>query len=193
MKYDAISVLGWGVNQKGEIPEHSRVAVKKAVALVKNRSADFIIFSGKWSYHSEVTFPLTEAEAMADYAVKLGLNKNKILIEKESEATATNICNVKRQILESNNWHYILIISLAPLKERIMENCRMILGPDYKVDFMAIDYRYPNEDELIKKEKRKMKEDVPDLFNGINIGDDETICKKAVKVINERRKNEKTN
>lgn len=187
MHYDAIIVLGRGIDQKGDIPGLSKIVVRKAVELLKKGKSDHLIVAGKWSYHSKVTFPVTEAEAMRNYALKIGVNQENVFLEKESEATITNICNIKRKFLEPKNWHNIVIVGLAPLEPRILKICHYVLGVAYKIDFLGIDLVDSDAKNLAIEEKNKMRDDTKDFLQGNISGDDITICDKAMDIINQRR------
>lgn len=187
MHYDALIVLGRGIDQKGDIPEPNKIVVRKAVELLNQGQSGHLIFSGKWSYHSELTFPITEAEAMRNYAVKIGIKPEIILLEKESEATITNICNIKREILEPKDWRNIMIVGLKPLKSRILEISHYVLGDKYKVAFLGVDFDFPDKNHLVLEEKRKMREDILDFFQDVTPGNDMAIYQKAMDVINQRR------
>jgi len=185
-KFDAILVLGRGTRRTGALPSSMRASVDKVVELYKNGLSDHVIFCGKWSYQIDYIPEKTEAKLMADYAESIGLPKEAILMEDESEATVLNICYAKQKYLALNNWTNILVISIYPLEDRMAYNFRMVLGPDYSFEFEEIDFRFPpeKEAELITSEQNKLKNDVPKFFERITPGDDKKIAQKAIEEIN---------
>lgn len=134
-KYDVILVLGRGVNKNGSLPEGAKARVEKAVELYNKKTAKYILFSGKWSYKSEFIFPVTEAQAMANYAQTLGIPKKHILMEQKSVDTLTNLLFAKK-ILQQHNWHSICIVSSINHTKRIQYLEQKILGPQYSVDII---------------------------------------------------------
>lgn len=189
IKYDAILVLGRGIDKNGKMPEVAYASVRKAKELYDDGYADHIIFSGKGSYKSEFIPPKTEAETMSDYAVSLGVSCSTIIIEDKSEATVLNICNVKQKILIPRKWRNIACISFYPLKPRMEKNFHTVLGLNYRCDFIDTDCRFPSEIEKQKEksEREKLDGEVAEFFKGIKPGDDKKICKKAIAEIKRRK------
>ena len=50
MKYDAIIVLGGGINDDGSIPEIPSLRLKKGIKLFQKDLSRKIILSGKWGF-----------------------------------------------------------------------------------------------------------------------------------------------
>ena len=148
MKYDVLLVLGTGIRADGTLPESAESLARKAVELIKQGAAKKVIFSGRWSYRLKYEPPTTEAKAMADYATTLGLHQDTILIENESVTTVSNLCLLKEQYLEPNNFTNVLLISIKPLDKRALFNASMVLGPNYTIDVIYTDFSYPAEKAL---------------------------------------------
>lgn len=85
-KSDAILVLG---------NNDVRTAERGAELFLQN-FAPYIIFSGGLGRFTKNTFKKSEAEIFADIAIKMGVPKDKIIIENKSTNTGENIIFTKR-------------------------------------------------------------------------------------------------
>ena len=81
---DAIVVLGRGVDADGTLPRLVEHRVNRAAGLFAWETASRIIFSGRCSLMVDVIAAVTEARAMAEYAVTLGLPRDALFVEGES-------------------------------------------------------------------------------------------------------------
>jgi hypothetical protein len=132
-KYDAILVLGGGINLDGSLPDVVKVQVQEAVNLFELHCAQAFITSGLYGYKSEQKPIISEAKACAKYAENLGINLNKIYIEERSQETLGNILFTKMEILIPNNWTKILVVpQINHLTERIEYLMQKILGQGYE-------------------------------------------------------------
>ena len=111
MTFDCIVVLGGGINSDSYLPKIAKVRVDKAIALYKTGKVPCIIMSGKWSINAKKNFPLSEAEAMEKYAVSQGVNKDDILVEKESQDTLGNAYFTKINFLNPAHWKKFLVVT----------------------------------------------------------------------------------
>ena len=109
-QYDAIIVLGGGINEKGAIPPNVVLRVKESVQLLKENIAPRIIMSGRWGYNAKFTPPKTEATAMKEVVIAFGADPNAILIEESSVDTFGNAYFCKKLFLEPNGWHNIMVL-----------------------------------------------------------------------------------
>ena len=178
MKYDVIAVLGRGIYKDGSFSESAMSTVEKAVELYKDGEAPRIIFSGKHTYGLDYTPPTTEAEAMADYAKKLGLPDGAALVEKESLTTIMNWYFIKKKFLLPNNWKKVLLVSVVPMDERAKLTMDTILGEDYKTGLINCDFRFIGELAKEKKESESSKiVEAKELLkkSGVKAGDHEAL------------------
>ena len=79
-KADVVIVLGGGVHEDGSLPSRARARVRKGVALFRQGRARRLLMSGSHSGHLEKTPRVTEAQAMKDYAMSLGVPSRSILL-----------------------------------------------------------------------------------------------------------------
>ena len=179
--YDVGLVLGSGIKEDGSIPESAKIRTQKAVDLYRQGKIKQIIFSGKWTYSLAFTPPHTEAEAMANYALTLGLPKEVMLIENESNTTVSNFCYCKR-IIQENTWQSVLLIINRPYHERAFITMQMVFGPEFQLNYYLTNFHFSKEkeDELERLEENKIENSLF-VTTGSNLkaGDDHAILAAA--------------
>lgn len=177
-QYDALVLLGRGVSPEGKLPDSVKVTIEEAVKLFNDGRAKHVIFSGKWSRSFDFTPPLTEARAMQEYAITLGLPESVILLEEESLDTISNWYFIKNKLLAPRDWKSILFITVDPIGKRagFLMNC--ILGPEYEANIKLTTYEYPSEKfETIKASEEQKLAKLEKFLSGVVPGDDETIMR----------------
>ena len=179
-KYNAIIVFGRGVGRDGSLPESVQAYIEKCAQLFDKGISEHIVFCGKWSYSLAFTPPFTEAEAMAKFAVKLGIPEKAILKEDESYTIGSNCYFLKKRILEPKNWKRVLLVSMHPIETRALYNLEKVLGPEYSVDVSLADFAFPEPQntELEKEEAEKMQY-VRNFYKPFIPGDHESIYRAA--------------
>ena len=159
-KYDIVLVLGSGIKQDGSLPQSSLSCVNKAVELLKSNTVTNIILSGKYSHSIDFIPPRTEAAAMREHALSLGVLKENIFTEDKSFTTVSNICQVKSRILKKFHWNKIILVSIYPQSKRSLYNLKRVLGKNFKTKLILADFSYPTEtlSKLREIEKEKYKD-----------------------------------
>lgn len=139
MKYPAhaIVVLGGGVHADGSLPRLVRNRVERAADLHRRRIAPRIIVSGRCGLMQDGTPPVTEAEAMAEYARSLGVSARSLLLEEESRDTLGNAYFVKLHYLEPNEWTSVRVVTSDFHLSRAAWVFRKILGPTFDFSFVS--------------------------------------------------------
>jgi uncharacterized SAM-binding protein YcdF (DUF218 family) len=132
---DALVVLGRGVDADGSLPRLAKQRVERAAALYAWETAPRIIFSGRCSLMTEEIPAVTEAQAMADYAVTLGLPREALLVEEVSRDTIGNAYFVMRRFLEPNDWTSIRVVTSDFHIQRTAWVFQKVLGLGYDVSF----------------------------------------------------------
>lgn len=172
--YDAILVLGKKLNDQNQLVESARVMVQRAVELYKKGTAPRVIFSGRWYFKLDPQ-PITEAQAMANYAISLGLPESAIVLEEQSDSTLANIYFTKK-ILKKNDWKKIVLINFYPFAERALLTTKKILGSAYLVELDLINFDLPEmyKDKWIREEEEKLPI-MKEFYKKFKEGDDESI------------------
>lgn len=107
-KSDAILALG----------SHDIRVAERATELFMQGFAPVVIFSGGIGLLTKDEFNKPEAEVFADRAVKLGVPRNKIIIENKSTNTGDNLIFTKK-LLEEINLHFPkMVVVQKPYMER---------------------------------------------------------------------------
>ncbi|MEP6990160.1 MAG: YdcF family protein [bacterium] len=134
---DAIVVLGRGVDAENRLPRLAQQRVERAAELFAWETAPRIIFSGRCSLMTEVIPAVTEAHAMADYAVTLGLPREALIVEEESRDTIGNAYFVLRRFLEPNDWTSIRVVTSDFHIQRTAWVFQKVFGVGYDISFSA--------------------------------------------------------
>ena len=134
-KRDVIIVLAGGINSDGSLPNIPKYRVEKGVELYKQKVAPFLLMSGSWSFMLDYVPPTTEAKAMRDYAIKLNVPEDKILLEEKSNDTIGNAYFTKVDFLIPKNWKNVCVVTSEFHMERTKYIFKKVLGPEYDIDF----------------------------------------------------------
>lgn len=138
MKYDAIIVLGGGINKDGSLPRVVKKRVDRAVELYKKGCASRLIMSGKWGVNSKITYPCTEAEAMEEYAVLCGARRDDVLVEKKSQDTLGNAYWSKITFLKPAKWNKFVVVTSDFHVKRAKYIFSKVFGPEYRMSFVGV-------------------------------------------------------
>jgi len=103
-------VLGAGITKEGELTQIGRSRVEKAVSLYKFNHASRILLSGRHTHRITFIPPRTEAQAMREYAINLGVKPEHIYLEENSMDTLGN-AYFSKQFFLKYNWKSIIIIT----------------------------------------------------------------------------------
>lgn len=134
---DAIIVLARGVEQNGTLMPDSLARVKKAVELYKGGQAPRIVMSGSFSFHVETKPARTEAEAMKQAAIDLGVPADDIIEEISSKDTLGNAYFTKKNICEPKTWHSLTVVTSEDHMARSQYVFNKVYGPEYQIEYAA--------------------------------------------------------
>lgn len=104
-EYDAIVVLGAALNSDGSASSALRRRARHGVALHRSGAAPAILFSGGKAVNG-----MSEAQAMRDIALEMGIEPERMLLEADSNTTWENAHN-SVGIARQNGWQRIVIVS----------------------------------------------------------------------------------
>ncbi len=132
---DVIIILARGVERDGSLPPDPLARVRKGVELFTANVAPVIIMSGSWTYHIDISPSRTEAAAMKEYAVSLGVPEVAIIEEIKSKDTLGNAYFSKKDFCEPRSWHNIVVVTSDDHLERSEYIFTKVFGPDYVVEY----------------------------------------------------------
>ena len=102
MTEDAIIILGKGISQDGTLPDIARQHVQMGVDLYSVGPAPIIISGACGLFERQPA--RTEASAMREHAMELGIPAERIIVEEESRDTFGNAWFTKTRIVAPRNW-----------------------------------------------------------------------------------------
>lgn len=158
MKKDVIIVLGNSINKDKTLPAIAKKRVEKASEIYKKGIAKKVLMSGKWGAHINFKPAITEAKAMKNYIVSLGVKPSQVFCEEQSRDTATNLFFTRKLFLEPKKWNKIVIVTSDYHMKRVKYLARKIFGPDFEVDFEEAENGISQQElkQKLKKEKKDM-------------------------------------
>ncbi len=166
-QFDAILVLGCGIDDQGELIDDARISVETAANLYQQRLAPLLILSGDISYKATFRTPVSEAQAMKDYSISLGVPANKILVETESKDTLGNAYFTKTNLLGPLALHNIAILrGPNQSEERIRYLFGKVLGPNYAFSLIERPEDRPDEVERERKSLAVLKSWLDEIEDG---------------------------
>lgn len=172
---DAIVVLGGGVEEDGGLPLPARARVERAVEAFNARVAPRIIMTGRCGL-AVTPGPVTEARAMADEAMRLGVPEAALLLEEVARDTLGNAYFVRELYLEREGWTTIRVVTSDFHLSRAAWCFRKILGPAYDFSFISA-YSGLSPAELIHRalEECKLSIFLNEWLEAVTEGDEEAI------------------
>jgi uncharacterized SAM-binding protein YcdF (DUF218 family) len=133
---DAIVVLGGGVEHDGTLTWLSCTRVAQAVESYHGGVAPRVILSGRCSL-AQAEPEVTEAAAMADLAVLMGVPREALHLEEESRDTLGNAYFTRELLLEPNGWRTIRVVTSDFHLSRAAWVFRKILAREYDFSFVS--------------------------------------------------------
>jgi uncharacterized SAM-binding protein YcdF (DUF218 family) len=140
VRYDIIIVLGNGFLDDWSLPEHVKQRLILCFDVCNAGFAPTIGVSGKWSlgWDGRATVPpTTEAEAMRQFLVSLGMSDDKIVKEEMSKDTIANAYYLKKNIIIPHNCKKILVLCSDFDVSRVEYIFFKVFGSQYTIDILA--------------------------------------------------------
>lgn len=173
--YDAILVLGGGINLDGSLSTAAKNQVEAAVKLFKQHSPAAFIASGLYGYKGDEKPVTSEARAYTQYAEQLGVDHDSLYIEERSQETLGNILFTKTQLLIPYGWKRIIVVpQVNHLTERVEYLLQKVLGPEYKWTIVRPSENLDSVNVARETKSLEMTRDINDAFSD---GDHDTIYK----------------
>lgn len=134
----AIIVLGAGITPTGEPSPASALRTAKAVELAGLLPDAVLIMSGNTPIRTtEAAKEYTEAAIMKKYAVSLGINSQKVLLENDSRDTLANATLTKKNHLTPRQLRNIIVVTSSFHIPRAEYLFRKVLGSGYAMTFVS--------------------------------------------------------
>lgn len=138
-KHIVIVVLAGGITDDNQLPQSVKDRIHLAKVLFKKKWANAILMSGKWSIYREFFQrpAITEAQAMVEYAQKIGLPKSVLLKEEQSRSTMENIQQVGAFLLRQKRWRKVVLVTSDFHLKRVKQLVRTKWGNTYRVGYVG--------------------------------------------------------
>lgn len=165
MRKDAIVILSNKLTPERNLNEESRLRVEKGVELFKIGISNCIVMNGGPGLFTEETdegrcvprgtHPV-HCEVMKDYAVSLGIPRDRILMQDYSSDTVGEAYFVKEIFLFPMNLKDIIIVTSNYHIKRVRKIYKHILGSNYSIEFVGVKTEMCNDPETIAREERSL-------------------------------------
>lgn len=150
---DVVIILAGGINPDGSLPDIPKLRVGKGVELFKSGVAPRIIMSGRCGFWIDDKFPKTEAQAMEEYAISLGVPESYILKEEDSKDTVGNAFFCRKNFLDPNNWKRVCVVTSEYHMPRSEYLFNKLLGTDFEIDFVSVNSQLSAEELSARNQK----------------------------------------
>lgn len=133
--YDAVIILGYGVNDDGSITHIAKARMDKALELYYQKKAERLIVSG---CAANPKVRKTEAEVMQGYAQSQGVPESRIVTEPLARSTVGSAYYAKVNILEQKAWYKNIIVTSGFHLGRTRLIFDKILGDRYVTAYVGV-------------------------------------------------------
>jgi uncharacterized SAM-binding protein YcdF (DUF218 family) len=130
MDYYCIIVLGNEMDKHGNLNIETISRLKLACSIYFKKGVKFLITTG-WDYREDTALCL--GSVMKEYAIKLGVPKQKIFSEINSRDTVGDAFFTKQNILIKRGWKNFLVITSDYHVNRTKKIFEFIYGKDYNL------------------------------------------------------------
>lgn len=131
---DALIVLGGGVDAQGRLTQLSRERVREAVRISVAGRGNHILFSGGWGLFQKRP-PVTEAQAMKEYAPQSGCDDDLLRIDESSRDTFGNAYFSYHDWVRTRGWRRCTIVTSDFHLPRVRLLFRKAFPKSVRVDF----------------------------------------------------------
>ncbi len=186
-----IVILGGGIAQNGQLPEHVKKRLKMAWQVLKKNKDAKILVCGKYSFlYPKNKLPKkTESQAMRDYLLEMGIPKKNIYLENKSKDSIGNAYYAKKlYFIPKKEGRGIIITSEFHLA-RVKFIFKKIFGNNYKFKFIGVPFSLKNKrgKKIIERQKELL-EKIKEILNKMELGDHNFLRGKLYKLKYYRKK-----
>lgn len=163
----AILVLGCGIDAEGKLSPDATGSVQLGMNALTESQDACLIMTGDVSYKATFRPSISEAQAMKDYAVSLGVAVDKIFVETESKDTLGNLFFTKQNLIFPLGIKDITIIrGPNQSNERIQYLASKVLGQGYNFKLIEPITERPDEFEREQKSLAMAKRWLDEISDG---------------------------
>lgn len=163
----AIVVLGCGIDAAGNLNPDAINSVQLGIDALNKSENTCLIMTGNVSYKATFKPSISEAQAMKDYAVSLGVPTNQIFVETESKDALGNLFFTKQNLLLPLNITNVTIVrGPNQSNDRINYLTSKVLGDEYTFRLVEPDIERPDEHEREQKSLTTAKKWLDEIANG---------------------------
>lgn len=137
-KTDGVIILGGGITPQGYLSHESLERIATGIKIIQTNRAQYLILSGNGYWQKKISPSRTEANLMANIAVKNGISKKVIWIENKSLDTIGNAYFTKSLIEENNLGKSFIIITSDYHIKRTKWLFNKLFGSKYKLIFKGV-------------------------------------------------------
>ena len=155
----AVIVLGCGIDAVGNLNDDAKGSVQLGIDAYRQSDKACIIMSGHVSYKADFTPSISEAQAMKDYAISLGVPVDKVFVEAESKDSLGNLLFTKQNLLLPLHINTVTIIR-GPNQstDRIQYLATKVFGSDCTFTITEPDIQRPEEQPREQRSLAKVKQ-----------------------------------
>ncbi len=175
-----IIVLGAGIDQKGRLSAETIKRLLEGYRIHKEKNAPLLL-SGKYSFVYKKKPAFTEAEAMQDYLINIGVKEENIFLDKESEDTIFSAYNAKTKFFIPQNEKEAIIITSDINFGRVEYVFFKVFGENYDLHFIGTLSKLPCQVKgMVFEKQRLLNERAKVLLGDTEDGDHEKIKEKVL-------------
>ena len=175
-----IIVLGTGIDEKRRLSAETIKRLLEGYRIHKEKNVPLLL-SGKYSFAHNTRPKFTEAEAMQDYLVNIGIEEKNILLDKESEDTIFSAYNAKTKFFIPQDEKEAVIVTSDINLERVEYVFFKVFGENYNLHFIGTLSKLPCQVKgMIFEKQRILNERAKTLLDNIEDGDHEKVKEKIL-------------
>jgi uncharacterized SAM-binding protein YcdF (DUF218 family) len=162
-------VLGGGISARGDADAATIARTQAAAALAHERPLLALVLTGRQSGLDEVTYPVSEAQWMADTLERHGIARKRMVLEEESRDTIGNAVLVAFRHLRRLEPRPLWIVTSSYHMARSVLAFAATLGAAWPIRTRTSP---PARDDAFRSAaEAKFIQETSEFFDGINIGD----------------------
>ena len=140
-KYDLVVVLGLRFGRHWGLRADLKNRLDKVARLQKEGRLEKILVSGRWTIWFDwlsIKPPITEAQRMKKYLIKLGVPASDIIMETHSKDTIGNVYYLKLFLKDKPKIKYILVVCASQHEPRVRFLFKKFFAGSPQIVFLAI-------------------------------------------------------